>query len=1060
MERQWRYFLVLIWIGYTLFCGIHIFSGGFLLTRVVQKERTNCVPFAAACPPNETQCTSERRINQYLNNVNLSDSICLPRKTRVILLVIDALKYDFGVYDPGLRKPLAYQNRMPIFAEILQKHPQRSRMMKFMADPPTTTLQRLKGLTTGSLPTFIDIGSNFASPEINEDNIIDQLISQNLTAVFLGDNTWTELFPGRFRREYAYPSFNIFDLDTVDRKIEKNLPAELAKSDWDLLVAHFLGVDHCGHKHGPLHGEMTRKLGEMDDVIRRVIDEMNNDTMLIVVGDHGMTNSGDHGGDTTDEVTSLIFAYAKGHTLATGRPTEAMQQIDLVPTLAAIFGVPIPYSNLGTININLVPEMLKTAHLETLLLHLWQNAKQIQLYFQHYASKNIGTFRTDQMDDLHNKFLVLSHRVNSIYSEAAFMNFATDLERHLRGVLATCHDIWVRFDAESMTNGLLICILTLFGCFLLFQNLKIRQLERLFSTSIVTFIYASNLISIVAVAALKWISVTSMNSVMLYMAAFNLLILMLFILQHWSQIVENWSEIGKLSNTIVRIVYITMVGVFFSNSFIIEEPKILTYILGGMLMHTLYCLKRAFVHEEKSGGGRKPFKLLSLFTSIPIQLCILGGIALICLRLAHNFFRCREEHGNCPDYLGLNIASTVEKLARRKLDLIAVVVVALFATLTRIYLRSCGNLSGFAANTVLARYAPTVATICTSGYFLLAPRNSSTSSGIPQIHIDAMAWIVAGIFLLQLIILLCRPLMIYLVPQSTPDDIDTGRLIPDLFKRLRTIYREQRERSRIPIICGLGTIYSSTMVSFFVITAILICLLLGTKAATGLFIAILLATIFTILTGILRYQTSKSLESCLQPTFATLVVWLLLIHFTFYSTSHQTTLSQIDWHPAFVGRTAYHDHSNIISATLVIITTFCGAVLFGTIFPLVNISPFFIYSALPNLAAHHHQHHRLSATRRPPERLKTSNNVEYRKVNISRLDELEEEAEADGEVVVENEEDVSQDMTPTSATMVEFDITKGELNLFENEALFIGAIFKSACQLMALQGLRVSLNLM
>lgn len=57
----------------------------------------------------------------------------------------------------------------------MNQQPDNSRLMKFIADPPTTTLQRLKGMTTGSLPTFIDIGSNFASPEINEDNIIDQV---------------------------------------------------------------------------------------------------------------------------------------------------------------------------------------------------------------------------------------------------------------------------------------------------------------------------------------------------------------------------------------------------------------------------------------------------------------------------------------------------------------------------------------------------------------------------------------------------------------------------------------------------------------------------------------------------------------------------------------------------------------------------------------------------------------------------------------------------------------------------------------------------------------------
>lgn len=88
--------------------------------------------------------------------------------------------------------------------------------MKFLADPPTTTLQRLKGMTTGSLPTFIDMGSNFATPEINEDNVIDQIYVNNLTAVFMGDSTWTELFPKSFKRKFSFPSFNIHDLDTVD----------------------------------------------------------------------------------------------------------------------------------------------------------------------------------------------------------------------------------------------------------------------------------------------------------------------------------------------------------------------------------------------------------------------------------------------------------------------------------------------------------------------------------------------------------------------------------------------------------------------------------------------------------------------------------------------------------------------------------------------------------------------------------------------------------------------------------------------------------------------------
>lgn len=73
------------------------------------------------------------------------------------------------------RTLLPYENNLPVFKRLLVQEPQHSRFMKLVADAPTTTLQRLKGITTGSLPTFIDIGSNFATAEINEDNIIDQV---------------------------------------------------------------------------------------------------------------------------------------------------------------------------------------------------------------------------------------------------------------------------------------------------------------------------------------------------------------------------------------------------------------------------------------------------------------------------------------------------------------------------------------------------------------------------------------------------------------------------------------------------------------------------------------------------------------------------------------------------------------------------------------------------------------------------------------------------------------------------------------------------------------------
>lgn len=66
----------------------------------------------------------------------------------------------------------------------------------------------------------------------------------------------------------------------------------MQKNDWDVLIAHFLGVDHCGHKYGPMHFQMSRKLDEMNKVVESIVDTMDYDTTLFVVGDHGMTGTG------------------------------------------------------------------------------------------------------------------------------------------------------------------------------------------------------------------------------------------------------------------------------------------------------------------------------------------------------------------------------------------------------------------------------------------------------------------------------------------------------------------------------------------------------------------------------------------------------------------------------------------------------------------------------------------------------------------------------------------------------------------------------------------------
>lgn len=232
--------------------GLFMFTKGFLLMRIVANNASTCHVDFASNSKHSDQCWMHTSYK------------------KAVFIIVDGLRYDFAKYDESLDKNLLlpYQNKLTIFWELLQTQPAGSFLYKFVADPPTTTMQRLKGLTTGSLPTFVDAGANFASSEIVEDNFIDQLLSGGKRTIFLGDDTWMGLFPNRFHKSYPFPSLNVHDLHTVDNGINSKIFHLLKSDNWDVMIAHYLGVDHCGHRYGPNHPEMGSKLTQMNQNIR------------------------------------------------------------------------------------------------------------------------------------------------------------------------------------------------------------------------------------------------------------------------------------------------------------------------------------------------------------------------------------------------------------------------------------------------------------------------------------------------------------------------------------------------------------------------------------------------------------------------------------------------------------------------------------------------------------------------------------------------------------------------------------------------------------------------
>lgn len=62
-------------------------------------------------------------------------------------------------------------------------------------------------------------------------------------------------------------------------------------------MAHFLALDHIGHASSSVsHPEFMTKKKKISNFIREIIDKMDSTQILIVTGDHGMRDDGNHGG--------------------------------------------------------------------------------------------------------------------------------------------------------------------------------------------------------------------------------------------------------------------------------------------------------------------------------------------------------------------------------------------------------------------------------------------------------------------------------------------------------------------------------------------------------------------------------------------------------------------------------------------------------------------------------------------------------------------------------------------------------------------------------------------
>lgn len=281
----------------------------------------------------------------------------------------------------------------------------------------------------------------------------------------------------------------------MDNNVTRNIEDELRNDDWGLMVLHYLGLDHIGHKSGPRSVNMVPKQREMDGIVRDIFSAMETEdhlqsTLFVMCGDHGMNDAGNHGASSPGETSAaMLFMSPKMKELGLKfeSPVEPedefnfyskVEQSDLAPTIAGLLGFPVSKNNLGTFIPDFLP-FFATANAKVQML--MRNARQILGIVT--ASSGTGLFSDESPDPCNggdDDVSALACAWRSINKQASTVAEAREVDPEWLNSMS----IWLREAQDLMSN-----MASNYNMFYLFVGVGVAILAACLASGSVFFIH-------------------------------------------------------------------------------------------------------------------------------------------------------------------------------------------------------------------------------------------------------------------------------------------------------------------------------------------------------------------------------------------------------------------------------------------------------------------------------------------------------------------------------------------------------------------------------------------
>ncbi|EAR99703.2 type I phosphodiesterase/nucleotide pyrophosphatase (macronuclear) [Tetrahymena thermophila SB210] len=482
-----------------------------------------------------------------------------PLYSRLIFIILDGITYDY--VDSRIKEIPDVEedceihiHKMKFFNDILNENPGSTVLQRLEIEPPPKTEIKIQTYLKGTNPVVFSMKIPEQNPhQIKmEDSLLYQIgqadhLKENygFLTYYLYDYLGYQLKINQFALNPYYKSYEQLK-QSEEQRVYEYLNIIKSKNYETLFIYEGL-FDETTHSEGMHSQQGLDAQRRIDEILREAAQNMDDDALMVVVSDHGKSESGGHfncRNEDTKVCNSLFFAYTKKGFIKNDKFIESLRRAEtnsrissqgelflahesmISSTISNILNIPISFVNSGRSLFEIYPkskfenriEMLQrilqdsftTLQQQVELYRYIQDIRQTfdSSYFQqiinqvfdieillYYETKDVIIYSEERLEETITRIVNIQNQIQkSIYEDTQFYSNKLLVFGIIFGACVCLAIFFLSFQELILKNSsykdyLFILLMTTYSCYIYIRNEQ-NDLEAFgCQLSVILFIY-------------------------------------------------------------------------------------------------------------------------------------------------------------------------------------------------------------------------------------------------------------------------------------------------------------------------------------------------------------------------------------------------------------------------------------------------------------------------------------------------------------------------------------------------------------------------------------------